>query len=684
MSRITIFCLVLTLALAFLVSCSGGNENAVAPPAQDQAQVEKPGTTNLLGFWQVVINTQDKTIEATDLRSSDLILNVLGFMEPPPLTSMSIDFDTLVIADPTISVDVIFSHPIPDPVFKGFDVRGIVFGADVTNADGYTDVCNPEFFAGVPFGYQDGLLGVPDSVADYSGLAAYKYFADGIGLNDDVATFFSDEGNLADRGVFSEAPTKHSRHYELDWTDTGQPFFTFNYAVYANYNWPVGDPGDGVSAWDITTANSAEAFACKVTELANSLWYSGGTGGGSISLEVEVWDWQGDITNVSVQSWDGTVIPESFFDVFVGPGSTSKSYVYQFNNLAGDPTTTGDLDLLITATDVVTFGEAWFFAMLPTSNAKYDDPLYNCFKYTTTVIECAPPVPTAINPNKMQTYPGAYTAVSITGNYFTLAGGVTEVYITDGTNQADATNINVISDTSLTCDFNLSAGTPPSGTCDVVVVTACNGVGPDLVTVVNNLLFKQNFANGNGNCTGNYVYCSSSGWWEESTCNNNYPVAACQKFMTPAFNAPTTAQATAIHFALRHSFYMETFWDGICPGWTTDNGVNMWGDCCDGNNVWKYESGQNFTYNYLVAFLFYPSCIGCGNYYNPGYSNFCWSGNYGTVGTGIWSQFKVTAAGGENLFGMSNVKFMLVCADDGSVEYRGHEVYELIVWFDPV
>ena len=676
---IALFFTVLLMAALVYGCSSGGGENPIVPDEGRTAVEASNG--NLLGFWQVVVDTKAGTIDAIDMRNSELILNVLGFMEPPVLESMNIDFDTLLIDDvlEIIQVDVIFSHPIPDPVFMGFDVRGIVFGPDVTNADGYTVVCSPEFFDGVPFGYLDGLLGAPDSVANYSGLAGYKYFADGIGTNDDIEDFFSVEGNLDDRGVFSEAPTKHTRHYDLDWADSSQAFFVFNYAVYANYDWPVGDPVDSPDDFDITTANSAEAFACSVTELANTLWYSGGTGGGNLSLMVEVWDWQGDITTVSVQSWDGTVITESFFDVYVGTG-TSKSHLYDFYALPGNPTTIGDLDLLITVTDLATFGDTWFFGLLDTGHSMYSDLLYNCFKYTTTVIECAPPVPTGITPAQMLSYPGIYDDAAITGDYFTLAGGVTDVYIDNGTEQLHATDINVIDDNNLTCDFDLLTWSMTlDGVMDVVVTTACNGVGDDLVTVVDNLLYYYDFGDGDGGISGNYVYNSSGGRWEEYNAGNNYPNNACRKFMTPAFDVPATA--TDVHFRMRHSWYTESYWDGIFAGWTNNGGTGMYGDPCDGNNWWKQESGTDYQYYYLRGLYYNGSgCIGCTAYSTYPTRRF-WCYNTGSVGTGVWSQRHTP--GSENIKGMSNCQFMVLLITDGSVQYRGHEIYELIVWYDP-
>jgi len=391
MSREARFHLFLAIILLFSVSCSGGDRNPGEPPMAASPVLPEadiaPGNTTCLGIWQVMINQEAGTIEAVDMRSSDLIINVLRFLEPPAMSGMKIDFSTLNIdaAHKKVEVDVILAHPIPDPAFMGFDVRGVVFGPKVTNADGLTVIPSPEYFKGVPFGYKDGLLGVPDKTANYEGLAGYKYFCDGLGKDDDLVAFMSNPANLANRGVFSQSPKKNTRHYVLDWNDVAYGFFVFNYAVYANYDCPSGSPPIDINDFDINTANSAEAFCAKITELGNYLWYSGGTGGGKISLKVEAWDWQGDIADVTIQSVKSGIIANTSFSTYLGAGSTSKSYVYEFNAVPGTPTATGDLDILITVTDEHTFGECWLMGLLSSSHTMYAKPVYNCWIHTATV-----------------------------------------------------------------------------------------------------------------------------------------------------------------------------------------------------------------------------------------------------------------------------------------------------------
>ncbi len=401
-----ILCLVSFLFVIFLVSCSGGGGNIVTPdPGSSAAPIDEAsgqvltpppdvsGATTCFGLWQFVADKATGKADLVQLRTADKILNVLGFMEPPPLSLMDLDWPNLNIDFPngTVDVGVKFTHPINDGIFTGFDVRGVVFGPEVTNADGLTIIPSPEFFKGVPFGYQDGLLGAPDSHADYEGLAGYKYFCDDLGPDDDLTEFFSDPANLIYRGSFS--PNKKiQRNYHLDWNNVEHNFLVFNYAIYANYDWPVGEAPWFVDDWEMSTANSAEAFCCNVTELANDLYFADGSGGGDISLQVEVWDWQDDIADVTIKSLEPGVIAETSYDVGLGNMGTDYSYGFEFNYVPGTPTTTGDLDILITATDSKTFGECWFLDMLPASNSMYDELIYNCFVHTASVAANQPPV----------------------------------------------------------------------------------------------------------------------------------------------------------------------------------------------------------------------------------------------------------------------------------------------------
>ena len=475
------------LALSLFASCSGVGDGPTIPDpavsgARDMGNAEA-GSTMCLGFYQVTYDKASGNIDITIPRNADKIINVLSFLEPPALAGLTIDFSTLVFNDPVLEVDVILKHPIPDPVYMGFDVRGVVFGPKVGNADGLTIIPSPEFFTGVPFGYQNGLLGVPDSSADFEGLAGYKYFCDDLGLDEVLAEFMSDPANYTNRGVFSDG-SNLSRHYVLDWGNVEHPFMIFNYAIYANYDWPVGDPPIDLDNFEITAANSSEAFCADITEVSNSLWFSEGSGGGSISLQVEVWDWQGEPVDATLGA--GTIIAETGYTSsdYNLNGGEFTTYIYNFDSVAGTPTEAGDLDIIITITDGVTFGEAWFLGLLDPGHVLYNDPVYNCFVHTAEVMECPMPEVTGITP-PVGSPDASLIGVKVEGAGF--IDGVNLGVTLKKVSETDivATNVEFDSATEITCDISIPS-TAGGGAWDVVVTNGCgtDGTGTELFTII--------------------------------------------------------------------------------------------------------------------------------------------------------------------------------------------------------
>jgi hypothetical protein len=472
----------LTFLLAFVLAlllmswgCSGGGgAGTVLPEPVAPKTIENNGGTGLWGLYQVSIDPKTESVDIVQLRGAEDILNVVGFLEPPALSGMTIDFDTLVIADPMVLVDVILTHPLdtPDEVFHGFDVRGICIGPKLINADGLTPAMNPADFELVPFGYQDGLLGAPYSYAGYDGLWGYKYFCDGLLLNDDVAEFFNDPLNLDNRGIFSEGMT-NVRHYDLTWEGSPHAFLVFNYAIYACYEWPIGDPPYEIDDYQITAANSMEAFCGSFTEINNTLYYSDGTGGGgNISLDVEVWDWQGlassEVTIEAPIAGINPTLPDSD-----EPGHTAYSTLYHWVDLAATPVSTGDLDLIVKVTDTMTFGESWFLDLLDPGHAMYDELVYNCFVHTTQVSECPAPEVLGINPDNGAA--GDLVSVTISGNYFVDGSMLATKLQMTGQSDIDGTNVVFVDEHTITCDFDLTGAF--GGDWDVTVVNGCGAEG---------------------------------------------------------------------------------------------------------------------------------------------------------------------------------------------------------------
>jgi hypothetical protein len=378
---------VLLITMLMVIGCSGGNSPLVPPDKLNEAAPQTPqaGGTMLWGAWTIAVDTETETADIVEARMADYCLNVLSFLEPPPLVSLNISNLQILPSQNRVNVDVLLTHPFStNGQFHGFDVKGVVFGPTLLNTDGYTAWMNPYDFKGIGFGYQDGLLGAPDSHAHYpSADWGFKYYADNLGANASIVNFFSNTTNLNQRGIFSEGTT-NTRHYELDF-GTPSKFLIFNYAVVANYDWPTGTPPYTLGDFPIATANGQEAFCIDAWDFSNGLWYDPvySTGGGTFDLDVEVWDWQG-LSNTSVYV-QATGLPITSVSTY-GPGSCSYSGIFNFTALAPNLTSSNPITLTITATDTsATFGSAWFMGLLPTSNSKYNTAVYTTIKAQVSV-----------------------------------------------------------------------------------------------------------------------------------------------------------------------------------------------------------------------------------------------------------------------------------------------------------
>ena len=98
----------LAFLLTFFVASCSSIDDAPITPAKETSKPERHETSNCLGLWQVVVDAESGSVDIIDIRSGNLIINVLQYLEPPELTDLSIDFGTLQIvpADKYIGVDV--------------------------------------------------------------------------------------------------------------------------------------------------------------------------------------------------------------------------------------------------------------------------------------------------------------------------------------------------------------------------------------------------------------------------------------------------------------------------------------------------------------------------------------------------------------------------------------------------
>jgi len=271
-----------------------------------------------------------------------------------------------------IDVDIVLSHPLPGyPEYTGFDVRGIfitdgsldglsidnglVFPkaeeSRLLNADGYTRWWNPREFHGPGIlGYSDGLIGTPDGSIGYdSTVNGYKYFADGLGADEDIMSPLVLQG----RGRFSSSSTNR-RNFSLRFGPYADNFMIFNYAVDASWERPEHVPPLSFDDFPVS-ANAFEPFNIGITELVNTLYYDPSIvncpeSGGTIRLRIEVASWRGaeGISSVMVGS------PDLGFNftapVEVGSKDEFEAYVGAYEvEITPGPFTTDEPEIIIAA-----------------------------------------------------------------------------------------------------------------------------------------------------------------------------------------------------------------------------------------------------------------------------------------------------------------------------------------------
>ncbi len=445
----TVAILLLSAALIFSLGCSGGTDNTSAPLAPDTLAERATSlqSHNLLGLWQFTANPDAQTLDFTQLRIADLHLNALPFLEPPALLFLSLE--SLEFNGNIIEAGIGLRHPFLGLTeFSGFDVCGILIsdgsiggfdnpdllmpGPDdlhLANADGFTRWWNPSEFPsnGTIFGYTDGLLGAPYSVADFSAtLNGYKYFCDDLDDPDDPVS----DVPVDSRGLFS-AGQKNVRHYTIDLGTAG---LVFNYAVDASWQFPQGDPPYSAPDDFAPEANRPEAWNIAVTILDDTLYNDGVELGGDLSLQIDVYDWfDAGLNLVSAES------AGSFTSVTdVGPTGGGEGYsTYIIDIVDATPVTAGEIDIFLTIEcEAEGYGgllpgekqAAYFWTSAPVDDeapvVNEYPPEWSCFQYNAANIGRNPNIQNFDHTNYSQTW---YTPLS--SAYKMPGPAITENYV---------------------------------------------------------------------------------------------------------------------------------------------------------------------------------------------------------------------------------------------------------------
>jgi len=380
----------LILLFVIIIGCSGGVKDFLSIPdsstsisPQENAKTEEDNSVLLMwGLYKVQLDGATGAVSIEPFRGASFCLNVVAFLQPPAGSLSNINVTVTkwagFLTQGTITLDVTLHHPFPGvSQYVGFDVRGVVMGdgsitgthdtainypqlgtdLKLLNADGYTRWMNAsEFTTSGLWGYTSGALGTtaytPGAI-----LSGYKYFADGLAKTDDVKTFFSNPANAANRGSFMPGAV-NTREYQLKFPVSGGPVVNFNYAVLANWAPPTNKP-PSLSDFPMN-ANSREAAHVDVSDSGSTLYYLSPTQfGGSLRLNIEVFDWQGNNKPIGVPSEINSIwlesaapfIPGSPVDILLTAAvssGTSLSSVFSIDISNCQPGAAGNVDILIT------------------------------------------------------------------------------------------------------------------------------------------------------------------------------------------------------------------------------------------------------------------------------------------------------------------------------------------------
>jgi len=312
-SKSVYFPFLLALLIVFVIAgCSSGGAGPTVPTKPQDSNVANVAVgTELgegsphypLGFFACTADPVAGTLEIEPIRLGEQHINAVFFLQGGPEQLLTIESPPKFSeGGKRLDVDIGIKHPMDDPIFTGFDVRAIlmskgsiigwadssikVAGQNETrliNPDGYTRWWNPmEFTQGGIYGYLPGYLGQEISPGDAAIINGFKYFADGLGPNDDFASL-----NASLRGMFSTG-NKLVRHFAISLKGGN----IFNYAVDASWSFPNAVPPTPPDDFPLK-ANELEPYRIAVDEWVNTLWYDGTEHGGNIFLRITAYDWQG-------------------------------------------------------------------------------------------------------------------------------------------------------------------------------------------------------------------------------------------------------------------------------------------------------------------------------------------------------------------------------------------------------
>jgi hypothetical protein len=322
-----LFSVLATIAVALVSFGCAGDSNPFAPDDNPALAVQtassKPvSNTYLWGLWDVTVDTETGEIEAAPARNAEYTWNVVAILNNKPTDI----YPFFYYIDHQIEytyygIRVRLTHPFPgQPQFNAYDVRGILIG-EGTGVMKYdpallypeSDTCpfmldyhnewEPYYEGGGPDGHTrwfnatefpyPGILGFTkgefgsQNYSPSATLCPYRYFADGMGNDEDVLNFLM--SNSDSRGVLSAGSVCERKYFIRNLNAIGN--IRFQYAVSANW-----------TAADIHPANAQEAVACGVDITPSLYWIESTDWGGHLIADITIWNWYENPSSIFVES----------------------------------------------------------------------------------------------------------------------------------------------------------------------------------------------------------------------------------------------------------------------------------------------------------------------------------------------------------------------------------------------
>jgi hypothetical protein len=475
-----------SLALSALACSATGPLLPSSPDLQPQATVSDPvgSSHSIWGFWEVAIDPGSGSISVTETRTAAFNANIVRFLQPPYSPTNLLTVKANPGTDMTtgyLDLDISIKHPFPGlKKFRGFDVKGIVMSdaippmmVELQNLDGWTRWWNPSEFTtyGTILGYTQGNKATPGYLATAI-VNPYKYYADSLDKDAAISTV-----DISQRGSFSTNPGINTRRFILQFPLAPGPIYKFNYAVDACWAKPSDDFGTDypIEAFP-PEANQQEAWRIDVTDTGSTAWYKDNSYGGSVKLDIEVFDWQAPFNPLGVPGelaglWlEGDIVsyPIDLLPLAsVAPGGpVSSVFQVEITDLALSHS--GPTPIWIIAQNLDPNNYAPQIQGDPYQFAWPDKPL-NAFCQTIVEISDVQPqnAPVVLDIQPDQGAPGDIMPALVTGQYF-LDGCQVELRESGGPFIIEGSGETWMNPTSVNVTLDLTGA--PVDTYDVVVI----------------------------------------------------------------------------------------------------------------------------------------------------------------------------------------------------------------------